>query len=314
MSYKGLVIYTPSGLFCPVGNFYIDPVKPVPLAIVSHAHADHANPYSGNIYCTPGTAACVKQRYIKKNTGLFTEIPFRKPFELGGVQVTFYPAGHMLGSAQVLISNGQERWLYTGDFKLQPDPTCEPYDFVKADVLITETTFANPDVIHPDPISEIQKINERDGRNLILAAYSMGKAQRIARLLAEHCPQRLVMVHPDIHVFNKVYESFGIQLGSWIPYQAAEFKKIRHGVYLAPPYHFRNFRKSNRHFLAFASGWDKLQTRCDLKLMISDHADWNDIIKMVEFTNPKKIITLHGDGKMLRELMAGKGLEVAKFN
>ena len=314
MSYKDLVTYTPAGLYCARGGFYIDPVKPVPLAVVSHAHADHANPYSAELFATPPTAALIRQRYRNKETGVFREKNFNEPFELGGVQITFIPAGHMLGSAQVLINDGNERWLYTGDFKLQPDPTCEPYQAAEADVLITETTFADPTVEHPDAVAEILKINAYPQRNFILAAYSMGKAQRLARLIAEHCPQRLVMVHPDIHGFNRVYETFGIQLGAWVPYQAAEFKKIRHGIYLAPPYHFRNFRKSQRHFLAFASGWEMLQKKCDIRLMISDHGDWADILKVINFTNPKKIYTLHGDGKILRTEMAGRGLEVAKFN
>jgi len=313
-TYKGLVTYTPSGLYCEKGGFFIDPSRPVRKSVISHAHADHANPYSAEMICTAPTAALIMHRYRSRETGLFKKVNFHETFRSGSVDVTLIPAGHMLGSAQVLISDGSERWLYTGDFKLQPDPTCEPYQPAEADVLITETTFADPEVAHPDPVNEIKKINEFTDRNLILAAYSMGKAQRISRMLAEHCPQRLVMVHPDIHGFNRVYESFGISLGAWVPYQAAGFKQIRHGVYLAPPYHFNNFRKSQRHFLAFASGWTMLQKRCDLRLMISDHADWRDILSVVGFTNPKKIYTLHGDGKLLRTLMAERGLEVAKFN
>jgi len=314
MPYKDLITYTPSGLYCAAGNFYIDPIKPVARAVLSHAHADHANPYSAEMICTPGTASLIKHRYKTKETGKFREVQFNEPFSCGEVEVTLIPAGHMLGSAQVLVSDGNEKWLYTGDFKLQADPTCEPFQFADADVLITETTFADPEVCHPDPVEEIKKINCHDQRNFILAAYSMGKAQRLLRLLAEHCPQRLVMVHPDIHSFNRVYESFGSSLGAWVPYRSDYFKQIRHGVYIAPPYHFRNFRKSNRHLLAFASGWDMLQKRCDIRLMISDHGDWQDILKVISITNPKKIYTLHGDGKMLRTEMAGRGFEVAKFN
>jgi putative mRNA 3-end processing factor len=314
MTYRELVTYTPSGLYCQKGNFYIDPVKPVQRAIISHAHADHANPYSAEMYCTSATASFIQQRYRDKEKGIFNIRNFNDEFIIGGIKIQLIPAGHMLGSAQVLITDGNERWLYTGDFKLQADATCEPYQQAEADVLITETTFADPEIIHPDPVEEIKKINAHSGRNFILAAYSMGKAQRLARMLAEHCPGRLVMVHPDIHVFNKIYESGGINLGAWQPYQSSEFKKIRHGIYLAPPYHFKNFRKSQKHYLAFASGWEVLQKRCDLRLMISDHGDWNDILKVIAFTKPKKIYTLHGDGKLLRDEMAGRGLEVAKFN
>lgn len=309
-----LISYTPYGLYCKAGNFFIDPQKPVRCAIVSHAHADHANPYSNEIYCTPATAALVKTRYQKKETGNFNLVDFNNVIELNGVKVTLIPAGHMLGSAQVLVEKDNERWLYTGDFKLQADATCEPYQFTKADVLITETTFADPTKAHPDPKVEVMKINEIKDRNLILAAYSMGKAQRLLRMLAEYCPQKLVMVHPDIHVFNTVYEQFNIPLGAWQPYKAAEFKAIKHGIYLAPPYHFRNFSKSQKHYLAFASGWDFLQRKCDLNLMISDHGDWNDILEIINFTNPKKIYTLHGDGKFLRDEMETRGLAVGRFN
>ncbi len=314
MTYKGMVIYTPSGLFCPAGNFYLDPSRPVPEAIITHAHADHANPFSLQMWCTEPTSALVRLRNRNKATGRFREQPFGEPFRIRDVEITLLPAGHMLGSAQVLLDDGRERWLYTGDFKLQSDPTAEAYQFCKADVLITETTFADPAVRHPDPAGEIRKIREMEGRNIIVAAYSMGKAQRLCRLLAEQCPERLVMVHPDIGHFNRLYESFGMDLGAWTPYQAAAFKQIRHGIYLAPPYHFRNFRRSQKHILAFASGWEKLQLKHDLKLMISDHADWEDILRVVDFCSPKKIYTLHGEGKMLRDAMAARGLETARFN
>ena len=155
-----------SGLYCRYGDFYIDPQQPVKTAVISHAHADHAIASNNAVYCTEATAAFMQLRYGKNAAKEFNIAAYHQPFIIGGVQVTFIAAGHMLGSAQILMEYQGTKYLYTGDYKLQPDATCEPLEWVKADVLITESTFANPDTIHPDPIAEIKKHNNKKKESL----------------------------------------------------------------------------------------------------------------------------------------------------
>ena len=179
--------YSSTGLYCAAGDFYIDPRKAVHKAIISHAHGDHATPNSGTIYCTNSTKQIMGKRYKNSLRSRFIEINYRESFQLNDVMITFYPAGHILGSAQIMMEYDGIRYLYTGDFKLQQDTSCEPLEFVETDYLITETTFANPDYQHPDPQSEIEKLNEITGQNILIGAYSVGKAQRVTQLATSHC-------------------------------------------------------------------------------------------------------------------------------
>ena len=143
------VTLTPQGLYCKAGDFYLDPVMPAPVAIISHAHADHAIGGNDNVFATSATFAFMELRYGKNAGKNKHVISYRQKFHIKDVEITFFPAGHILGSAQILMNYQGISYLYTGDIKLQTDATCEPAQFVAADVLITETTFADPKVAHP---------------------------------------------------------------------------------------------------------------------------------------------------------------------
>src|ERR1700761_8746509 len=203
-----------NGLFCKYGGFYIDPQQPVKTAVISHAHADHAISGNGEVYCTEATAAFMQLRYGKNAAKEFNIAGFSQPFTIGDVRLTFIPAGHILGSAQILMEYEGIRYLYTGDYKLQPDATCEPAEWVKTDVLITESTFADPDVIHPDPIEEIKKLNNIKS-NILLGAYGLGKSQRLIRLITEYAPQKTILIHHRIMPLNAVYERMGYSPGKY---------------------------------------------------------------------------------------------------
>jgi len=288
------------GLYCRIGNFYIDPQYPVQQAIISHAHGDHAVPGNIAIYCTPATAAIMACRY-KKNAGeYFSTYAYNETFSINGVQISFISAGHILGSAQILLTYQDTRYLYTGDFKLQADLTCAPIEFIKADVLITETTFANPSIQHPDPIAEIQKLNNSQ-HHILLGTYALGKAQRLIKLINIHCPNFKILVHYAILPLNKIYESFGYSLGPYEPYQRKLMKdKVNKYIYMVPPMTFGSYRYAKNVVRTFASGWEKLQLHNDIALLISDHVDWRDIIKTIDNVQPKQIWTLHGDGSLLK--------------
>jgi putative mRNA 3-end processing factor len=295
------LIINENGLYCRVGQFYLDPLKPVLHAVISHAHGDHAVRGNENVYCTAPTEAIMKHRYQKNAGRAFIIHPYGIPFIIGGVKITLVPAGHIIGSAQVLMEYDGVRYLYTGDYKLQNDPTCERIEFVQADVLITETTFADPSVIHPDAGTEIRKLNDFN-HNVLLGSYSLGKAQRLINLINEHCPQRSVLVHHSILPLNKIYESFGYLPGSYEVYTRKSMKQPGQNlVYIVPPLTFDSYIRAKNVVRAFASGWKRLQVSNGLELLISDHVDWNDILVMMEQVKPKEVWTLHGNGKHLRE-------------
>ncbi|HTI57975.1 MBL fold metallo-hydrolase [Mucilaginibacter sp.] len=300
MILEDFLYFDTNGLYCRYGNFYIDPVKPVQTAVISHAHADHAIPGNNEVYCTEATSLFMKQRYGKNAAKFFNLAGYNKPFTIGGVHITFIPAGHMLGSAQILMEHQGVKYLYTGDYKLQPDATCEPLEWVKTDVLITESTFANPAILHPDPIEEIGKLNDIKV-NILLGAYGLGKSQRLINLINEHVPQKTLLIHHSIMPLNGVYQKMGVDIGKHQLYSRKLMKEQKEYVYIVPPFTFESYYRAVGVKRLFASGWKNLQVNQNDTLFISDHADWNDILQTVEKTAPKQVWTLHGDGNHLRK-------------
>jgi len=295
-----VLVLTDIGLYCPLFDFYLDPKKAVKNAVISHAHGDHAVGGSYNVFCTAPTKTVMDLRYRKNAGKEFHVYNYGEKFTIGNATISFYSAGHILGSAQVLIEVAGKRYLYTGDFKLAADETVEQFDFVKADVLITETTFANKETLHPEAEKEILKLNDMKG-NIILGAYALGKAQRITQLINNFCEGKKVLVHYSIAPIHRIYESNGINLGNWQLYDRKTIKHTTDNVYIVPPLTFSSYRHSRDVLKVFASGWDYLQSYCDEKLFISDHADWKEILQLIEKSQPSEIWTLHGDGRQLKE-------------
>ena len=301
MIIEDFLVLNKNGLYCCTGNFYLDPKHPSKHAVISHAHGDHAARGNENVYCTAATAAIMQHRYHKSAGKNFLIYGWMEPFMINGVRISLIPVGHIIGSAQILIEYGGIRYLYTGDYKLQEDTTCEKIEFVKADVLITETTFADPAVQHPDPVDEIKKLN-KFRYNILLGAYSLGKAQRLISLITEHCPQRAILVHHTILPLNKIYESFGFKTGNYQPYKRKLMKQPdQNYVYIVPPLTFNSYIRAKNVVRAMASGWKRLQVNNDLQLLISDHVDWNDILHMLDKVQPKQVWTIHGNGRHLKE-------------
>ena len=293
------------GYYCSYGDFYIDPLYPVKHSVVSHAHGDHASPGHKYIYCTEATAAIMKYRYNKQPVDSFHIKSFSEFFQINGVELYFYSAGHILGSAQILMIYKGIRYLYTGDYKLQKDSTCEPLEFVEADVLITETTFANPNTKHPDPIAEIQKLDVKS--NILLGCYALGKAQRITSMINEQFPNKEVLLHYQILPIHRIYDQF---MDVPMKYEGYSRKSMKHAdenkIYLVPPLTFNSYRRAKNVLKAFASGWERLQAQNDISLFLSDHVDWDDILHYVSRVKPKAIWTLHGDGRQLHEYFSSE--------
>ena len=301
---EDFVCFNKSGLYCKYGDFYLDPVLPVNRAIISHAHADHAISGNTQIFCTAATLAFMQLRYGKNVAKIQSIVNYKISFHVGDVKITLIPAGHILGSAQVLMEYNGVKYLYTGDYKLQPDLTCEAIVWEKADVLITESTFANPDITHPDPVLEIKKINDIKA-NILLGAYGLGKAQRLIRLINDYAPQKKILVHFKIVPINIIYEKMGYPPGKYQVYSRKLMKNQEEFVYIVPPFTFESYIKAIGVKRLFASGWKELQANKEDTLFISDHVDWNDILQTVKQVQPKQIWTLHGDGKHLKKHFGG---------
>lgn len=292
--------------YCPYGDFYIDPLYPVSTAVVSHAHGDHASPGHREVYSTEFTAQFMCYRFPKPKTTIYRSQAYDQSFRINEVDITFIPAGHILGSAQILMQYKGVRYLYTGDYKLQEDITCEPIEIVESDVLITETTFANPDVIHPDPVSEILKLNAVDV-NIMLGCYTLGKAQRITSLINAHCPDKVVLVHHKMAPVHRLYETIGGVRLNYKLYNRKDMKEgLQNKVYLVPPLTFNSYYRATNVKRVFASGWERLQLHNDLSLYISDHVDWNDLLTFIEKVKPQEIWTVHGDGTKLKSYLQGQ--------
>lgn len=300
MILQDFLSFDPNGLYCKYGDFYIDPQQPVRNAVVSHAHGDHAVAGNNEVYCTEATAAIMQQRYGKKAAKVFNIAAYDRQFTVGKVQITFIPAGHILGSAQLLMEYDGVKYLYTGDYKLQPDATCEPLEWVKTDVLITESTFANPNILHPDPVAEIKKLDNIKS-NILLGAYGLGKSQRLIRLITDHVPQKTILVHHSIMPLNTVYQKMGFDIGKYQLYGRKLMKNQQEYVYIVPPFTFDSYYRATGVKRLFASGWKNLQVNQNDTLYISDHVDWNDILLTIERTQPKEVWTLHGDGNHLKK-------------
>lgn len=300
MIIQDFLVPTKIGLFCSYGNFYLDPKEIVKEAVISHAHGDHAISGNLHVYCTQATSLLMLQRYKQFAAGEFHVSAFRQSFVLNGVKITFIPAGHILGSAMVLMEYRQASYLYTGDYKLQADPTCEPIEFVAADVLITETTFADPDTSHPDPVAEIEKLNATP-HHVLLGAYALGKSQRLIRMISDYCPQKRILVHHSIMPFVRVYEKMGIDMGKYEIYDRKVMKtKLTDVIYIVPPMVYNSNVKVLNMIKVFATGWTHLQNNNELQLFISDHVDWHDILLTIGEVKPKEVWTTHGSGIKLK--------------
>ncbi len=298
------------GLACPAGGFWVDPWLPVPVAVLTHLHGDHAHPGSGRY-----VAARAGEAVLRKRLGPEVEVQwvdYGERFELGGVTVSLHPAGHVLGSAQVRVEGGGEVWLVTGDLKREPDPTCAPFEVVRCDVLITEATFALPIYRWPDPQQEIERLRARwrsDGLTLMFA-YALGKAQRILALLGEP-----VFAHGAVVAMVDAYRAAGVVLPEVRPIDASVTKKMLAGALVLAPPSARGspwMRRFTGATVGFASGWmqvrgDRRRRGIELGLVLSDHADWPGLLRTIDETGASRILVTHGQSDTLARYLREQG-------
>lgn len=312
------------GLFCQTGNFHIDPMGAVEHAVITHAHADHARRGSQQYY-TPRSGVELLKARVGKNIRV-RGLNYGEKFVLGNVELSFHPAGHILGSAQVRLqqlSMGSrepmgEVWVASGDYKRDFDPTCEPFEEVKCDVFVTEATFGTPAYRWPTgadlgrQIFEWWEKNRTLGRNSVLFAYSLGKAQRVLGLL-EPLARRPIYCHPAASVLNDCYRAEGVKLAHTVCLSAIKSDQALCGELLLVP---QAFLKSDQAAIlghdyetAFASGWMAKGSGgygtggYDTGFVMSDHADWNGLLKSIIGTGAKRVYVQHrGQGALVRHL------------
>jgi putative mRNA 3-end processing factor len=309
-----LVVWTEKGLYCPDGDFYIDPSRRVDTAVITHAHSDHARKGSRRYLCASSSVSLLQARLGHSISVL--GIPYRQPIRLGSLDVSFHSAGHILGSAQIRIQKGSDVWVVSGDYKREFDPSCEPFEVVPCNTFITEATFGTPKFVwkkstsHGRDIYQWWKENADHGRNSLLFGYSLGKSQRI---LAELAPwmNRPVVVHPSIETLTQCYRKEGLSLAPTLTLDSIpEGTSLQGELILAPPSILKTswFEQLGEFETAFASGWMQgshfgLGNRYDRGFVISDHADWEDLNRTIEDTQANQVFVLHrSHGALVRHL------------
>lgn len=316
---KDLLTSTPGGLYCSRGNFYIDAQEPVAHNVVTHAHADHARAGSRVYYCSQSGAALLKHR-LPKIPELRSHA-FGEVFEINGVTVSLHPAGHLLGSAQVRVEYAGEVWVVSGDYKRQADPSCEEFELVSCDTFITEATFANPDACWKEPsvvfaqMDDWWRANAACGVHSLIEAYSLGKTQRILASLPEQHSR--ILLHPAAVAMSDLYRRQGIVLRDYEPLTKAALGALDEAVLIILPSQALKSGWLNHLGMvsrASASGWNltknlkSRRTRYDQAFVLSDHADWNDLLRTISETGARRVGLTHGFAGYLAEYLKGVGV------
>ena len=307
-----------AGLFCAPGNFYIDPHRAVDRAVITHGHSDHARSGHGAVMATAETVAIMKVRYGETSAGAFQPLAYGQSVVINGVTVRLMPAGHILGSAQVVLDYGGQRAVVSGDYKRAHDPTCAPFELVQCDVFVTEATFALPVFRHEPAKGEVAKLlasmAAEPDRTHLIGAYGLGKCQRMIRVIRDAGYDKPIYMHGAVVELTKLYQSLGIELGDVRPVAGEDAKNFVGGIVMCPPSALgdRWSRRFNDPVTAFASGWMRVRGRArqrgvELPLIVSDHVDWPELIATIGETNAEEVWVTHGRDDALVHHLATLG-------
>ncbi len=308
MRFDELLRSTPKGLYCPPGDFYIDPVRPVDRALITHGHSDHARAGHAHVLATQQTLDIMAIRYGADFAGSTQTADLSAVLNVNGVTVSFHPAGHVLGSAQIAVEKDGTRIVASGDYKRATDPTCTPFEPVACDVFITEATFALPVFRHPEAGHEIatllKSLTQFPERAHLVGAYSLGKAQRVIKLIRDAGYDEPIYIHGGLQKLCDYYQTQGINLGQLEPatLERGEASPDFAGkIVVGPPSAFsdRWARRFPDPLPAFASGWMRIRQRAkqrgvELPLIISDHCDWDELTATISEIKPAEVWVTHG--------------------
>jgi putative mRNA 3-end processing factor len=308
-----VLVESQSGLYCPDGAFHVDPHGPAERAVVTHAHGDHARPGAAAYLCTPDTAALIRRRLGPD--AVIQELPYGERLVLGSVALSFHPAGHILGSAQLRIEGKDGVWVVSGDYKREPDPTCAPFEPLRCDTFVTESSFALPIFRWDAPASVAAEIlrwwSGNGDKASLLFCWALGKAQRILAELSR-LTERPVYVHGAVEAFAAIYRARGVKLLPTVP--VADQRGMQGELVLAPltargtPW-MKRFKAPEQ---AFASGHVRIRAvrrrrGFDRGFVLSDHADWSGVLTTVRETGASRVLALHGHREALIRWLRERG-------
>ena len=295
----------PAGLYCRPGDFYIDPTRAVDRAVITHGHGDHARPGNRRVLATAETIAIMASRYGAEKIGASQTIGYGETVDLGDATVRLIPAGHILGSAQIVIEHGGARIIVSGDYKRRADATCAPFEPTPCDVFVTEATFALPVFRHPPDDHEVGKLLHSielfPDRAHLVGVYNLGKCQRIIRLLRAAGYDRPIYLHGGLEALCTLYEQLDVALGDLLPALDLSKADAAGEIILCPPSALsdRWSRRFPDPVTAMASGWMGVRQRAkqrgvELPLIISDHADWDELVATLDDVGAPEVWVTHG--------------------
>lgn len=314
-----LISLSEQGLYVEAGDFYIDPWQPVERAVLTHAHADHTYRGSKNYLVSKEGERLFRSRLW--NEGNIEPLSYGETRLINGVKVSFHPAGHVLGSSQVRVEYKGEVWVASGDYKLTPDPTCTPFEHVKCHTFITEATFGlpiyrwtPPDILFAD-VSEWWRANAEKGKASVIFAYSLGKAQRIMKSVDASIGR--IYTHGAVERLTEEYRLSGVELPPTQYVGSVENKKDFAGSLVVAPPSAQDtpwLRKFGNHSTAFASGWMRIRgarrrRAVDRGFILSDHADWDELLRAISGTEAEKILVTHGSSEPLVRYLQNQGTD-----
>jgi putative mRNA 3-end processing factor len=310
---------TRKGLFCEPGGFFIDPSAPVDRAVVTHGHGDHARRGNRHVLATAETIAIMRRRFGEEAGEALQSLDYGTSLRIGEVDLSLAPAGHVLGSAQVVLDHRGSRVVISGDYKRRADPTCAAFEPQPCDVFVTEATFGLPVFRHPPDRHEIEKLLHSvtlfPERAHVVGVYALGKCQRVLALLRRHGFAEPIYLHGALLPLTQLYEELGQDFGELKPATGAGKEELKGRIVLAPPAATtdRWARRMPDPVVAIASGWMRVRQRArqrgaELPLVISDHADWDELCQTLDDVKAPEIWVTHGREEALIRAATLKGL------
>lgn len=312
-----LIEYTKKGLYCPQAKVYIDPWRKVDNALITHGHSDHARWGHKYYVCCTNSVNIIKHRL--KNDINIRGLAFGEKLVVNGVTFSFFPAGHIVGSAQIRIEYKGEIWVVSGDYKIEEDGLCTPFEPIKCHSFITECTFGLP-IYKWSPQEEVfDKIrkwwhsNASVGKTSIITAYSLGKAQRIIHALGTQIGP--IYTHDTIHKMNKVYAASGFSLPETFSLKSKfNTSSLDKALVVTPSSALGSewAKNLNNYSLAAASGWmmtrkNRKRGGVDMSFVLSDHCDWSGLNEAIKLTGATNIYPTHGNTISFSKWLNEKG-------
>ena len=312
----------PEGIYVRPADAWVDPSQPRARALVTHGHADHARGGHGEVWATAETLAIMGVRYGEQQGHA---VAYGESVKVGEVEIGFVPAGHVLGSAQIILDYRGERVVVSGDYKRRPDPTCAPFVVTPCDIFITEATFGLPVFRHPDTGGEIDRLLHRlhsdPERCVLVGAYALGKAQRVIAELRGRGHDDPIYYHGAMERLCQLYEALGVSLGELRPATGVAKDELKGRIVICPPgaLNDRWSRRLPDPVTAMASGWMRIRQRArqrnvELPLIISYHADWDELTQTIRDVAPAEVWITHGREEALKHWCMTRQIKARELN